>query len=184
MTRLQLWHKNTVSIDLIYKLNFSNLHEVNCLKNLVLKSTVNSSVSEPKDIIFALIVLELLSNQKAKVLRTRKSTAAFKTRKFVPISSKVTIRSKNLYDFLDFLICIALPKLSQFKELNKNNLVASQKSLSVGLTNLTMFPQLSKESERLPKNLGLTITFNSNAINKTNPKLLLLLSEFQMPVIL
>jgi|CoawatStandDraft_6_1074263.scaffolds.fasta_scaffold35706_3 large subunit ribosomal protein L5 len=184
MTRLQLWNKNTVSIDLIYKLNFLNLHEINCLKNIVLKSTVNSSISEPKDIIFGLVVLELLTNQKAKVLRTRKSIAAFKTRKFIPISSKVTIRSKNLYDFLDFLICIALPKLSQFKELNKNNLVTSQNSLSLGLANLTMFPQLSKESERLPKNMGLTITFNSDTVGKTTPKLLLFLGEFQMPVIL
>tara|TARA_B100000795_G_scaffold261930_1_gene239252 strand:+ start:897 stop:1451 length:555 start_codon:yes stop_codon:yes gene_type:complete len=183
MSRLQLWGKNTVSIDLIYKLNLSNLHEMNCLRSVVLKSTVNSSVGEPKDIVFGLVVLELLSNQKAKVLRTRKSIAAFKTRKFTPISSKVTIRSKNLHDFLDFLVCIVLPKLAQFKELNKNNLVTSRKSLSVGFANLAIFPQLSKESERLPRNVGLTVTFTSGSVSKTRPKLLLLLGEFQMPIV-
>jgi len=102
MSRLQLWYKNIVSVDLIYKLNPTNSHEIIKLKNITLKSTINTSVSEPKDIIFGLVILELLSNQKAEVLKTRKSIAAFKIRKSVPISSKVTIRSKNLYDYMDF----------------------------------------------------------------------------------
>jgi len=183
MNRLQIWHRNIVTVDLLYKLNSTNLHDITHLKNIILKSTINTSVLEPKDIIFGLVVLELLSNQKAKILKTRKSIAAFKTRKSIPISSKVTIRSKNLYNYIDFLICIALPKLSEFNSLNIKSVVNSKKSLSIGLSNLSMFPQLTKELEHLPKNIGLTITFNISLV-KSSWILLLLLGEFQVPVIL
>ena len=89
MNRLQVWNRNIVYSDLVYKLNPENLNGMIHLDDIVLKSTINTSVSEPKDIIFGLVALELLTNQKAKVSRTRKSIAAFKTRKFVPPHSSV-----------------------------------------------------------------------------------------------
>jgi len=183
MNRLQIWNKNIVSSDLIYKLNSKNLNNIISLNNIVLKSTINTSISDPKDIIFGLVALELLTNQKAKVSRTRKSIAAFKTRKFVPISSKVTLRKRNLYSCIDFLICIAFPKWTHIKELEKHSLVSARTSLSLGLPNFTMFPQLIKEYEQLPKEMGLTITMNStNVVNESD--LLMLLSHYQMPVTL
>ena len=69
MNRLEIWNKNIVSSDLIYKLNPKNLNNIICLNDVVLKSTINTSVSDPKDIIFGLVALELLTNQKAKVSR-------------------------------------------------------------------------------------------------------------------
>ncbi len=101
----------------------------------------------------------------------------------MPISTKVTLRKKNLYNYLDFFICIVLPRLPQLTEFEKNSVIKAKTSLSIGLPNLTIFPQLTKESEQLPKNMGLTLTINSNNI-KSNTSLLLFLSEFQMPVIL
>lgn len=181
MNRLKIWKKNIVSLDLLYKLNSKNIHNRVSIDNVNLKSTINTSVIEPKDIIFGLIVLELLTNQKAKVARTRKSIAAFKIRKFIPISSKVTVRNNNMYDFLDFLICVVLPRLPQFKEVDKKSIVISKTSLSLGLSNLNIFPQLAKESEQFPKNMGITITINVN-LNETDIEFLLLLSEFQIPV--
>jgi ribosomal protein L5 len=81
------------------------------------------------------------------------------------------------------LISVAFPKWTQLKELERRSLVNSKGSLSLGLSNLTMFPQLTKEYEQLPNDMGITITMNtSNAHNE--PELLLLLSEFQMPVII
>jgi len=183
MNRLQAWQKNIITVDLLYKLNSTNFHNITQLKNILLKSTVNTIILEPKDIIFGLVILQLLSNQKAKVLKTHKSVAAFKTRKSIPISSKVTMRSKNLYNYMDLLVCIVLPKLSDFNSLKVKSIVNSKKSLSMGVSNLSMFPQLTKELEHLPKNIGLTITFNINSV-KSNLILLLLLSEFQVPVIL
>lgn len=183
MNRLQIWNKNIVSSDLIYKLNSKNLNNIISLTNIVLKSTINTSISDPKDIIFGLVALELLTNQKAKISRTRKSIAAFKTRKFVPISSKVTLRKRKLYSCIDFLICVAFPKWTQIKELEKRSLVIAKTSLSLGLPNLTMFPQLIKEYEQLPKEMGLTVTMNStNVVNESD--LLMLLSQYQMPVTL
>ena len=183
MNRLKIWNKNVVTLDLLYKLNTKNIHSKVFIHNFDLKSTINTSVIEPKDIIFGLIVLELLTNQKAKVSRTRKSIAAFKIRKFIPISSKVTIRNNNLYNYLDFLVCVVLPRLPQFKELDKNSIVLSKTSLSIGLSNLNIFPQLAKESEQLPKNMGITITINVNS-NRDENELLLLLSYFQVPITL
>lgn len=182
MNRLQIWNKNIVYLDLVYKLNPENLSGMIHLDDIVLKSTLNTSVSEPKDIIFGLVALELLTNQKAKVSRTRKSIAAFKTRKFIPISSKVTMRKSRLYSYLDFLVSVAFPKWARLKELERKSLVSSKGSLSLGLSNLSMFPQLIKEYEQLPNDIGITITINTSS-SYNEPELLLLLSEFQMPVI-
>jgi len=179
--RLELWNKNVIIPDLIYKFNLRNIHEVTYLENIVLKSTLNSSVAEPRDIVFALVALELLSNQKAKVLRTRKSIAAFKTRKFIPISSKVTIRNKNLYFYLDFFVSVVLPKFPQLREFGKTSVVKSCNSISLGVSNLTTFLQLNKESEQLPKDMGMTVTLNSNEFNSKS-KFLVLLSQYQIPV--
>ena len=181
MNRLQIWNKNIVSPDLIYKFNSQNIHDIIYFENFVLKSCINTSVSESKDIIFGLISLELLTNQKARLLRTRKSIAAFKTRKFIPISSKTTIRKKNLYSYLDYFVCVVLPKLPQLKELEKGSLVHSRTSLSIGLTNLSIFPQLSKETEQLPKDMGITITINTSNV-KSSSDLLIYLGEFQIPI--
>lgn len=182
MNRLQIWNRNVVHPDLVYKLNPNNLNSMVKLDDMILKSTINTSVGEPKDVIFGLVALELLTNQKAKVSRTRKSIAAFKTRKFIPISSKVTMRKNRLYSYLDFLISVAFPKWPQLKELEKKSLVNSKKSLSLGLSNLTMFPQLTKEYEQLPNNMGITVTINTSSVHNES-SLLLLLSEFQVPVI-
>jgi len=183
MNRLYSWDKIVVSPDLIYKLNSRNVHDIVRLDNFVLKSTINTSINEPKDIIFGLVALELITDQKVKVSRTKKSVAAFKTRKFMPISSKVTIRHKSLYCYLDFFNFVVLPKWPQFKELTKSSLVNGKNSISLGLTHLSIFPQLTKESELLPKDMGLTVTINVKSVNRESD-LLLLLSEFQLPVTL
>ena len=182
-SRLQLWNKQVIIPDLVYKFNSKNIHDIIQLNDIVLKSTVNTTITDSKDIIFGLMILELLSNQRAKVTRIRKSIAAFKTRKSMPISSKVTMRNKNLYLFLDFFISVVLPKTTQFKELTKNSLVKSNTSVSIGLSNLTAFLQLNKESEQLPKDIGLTVTLNSREF-KSKYKLVVLLSQYQIPVIL
>ena len=131
--------------------------------------------------ILARALLEVLTNQKAKVLRTRKAVAAFNTKKFNAISSKVTVRGKTLHTFLWFLITVVLPRVSNFKELTRKSLTHDKNSLSLGLSNLALFPQLSKESEQLPKELGITITFN---LDPKDSNLLLLLSEYQIPVLI
>jgi large subunit ribosomal protein L5 len=181
--RFQLWNKYVVTPDLIYKLNSKNIHNIVGLKNIVLKSTINTTITDSKDILFGLVALELLSNQRAKVLRTRKSIAAFKTRKFMPISSKVTMRNKNLYSFLDFFVSVVLPRTSNIKELAKGSLVRSNASVNIGLSNLTTFLQLSKESEQLPKDVGITVTLNSNKAY-LDYELLLLLNQYQIPIIM
>ena len=101
----------------------------------------------------------------------------------MPISSKVTIRRKGLYCYLDFFNFVVLPKWPQFKELTKSSLVNDKNSLSLGLTHLSIFPQLTKESELLPKDMGLTVTMNTRSVSRESD-LLLLLSEFQFPVTL
>ena len=87
MNRLKLWEARIIKNDLVYKVGLKNIHAMMKLKTIVLKSTVNSTTSEPKDILYSLISLEVLTNQKAKVLRTRKPVAAFNTKKFNAISS-------------------------------------------------------------------------------------------------
>lgn len=182
MNRLKDWCDNVISLDMIYKSNLTNIHDCGRLSNVVLKTTINSSILQPKDVIFGLVLLELLSNQKAKLLRTKKSVAAFKTKKHAPISCQVIVRKTSLYEFLDLFVCVFLPKLPQIRELNKNLIVQSKNALSLGLTNLAIFPQLSKEFDHIPRDIGITITINFDSL-ENDSQLLCLLSQIQFPTI-
>ena len=93
------------------------------------------------------------------------------------------MRNKNLYSFLDFFVSVVLPRTSNIKELAKGSLVRSNASVNIGLSNLTTFLQLSKESEQLPKDVGITVTLNSNKAY-LDYELLLLLNQYQIPIIM
>jgi len=160
MNRLKSWHRQIVSKDLIYKLNSKNVFQIDRLNKIVLTCITNKAVEDSKNVAFVLVLLELLSSQKPRVVRAKKSVAAFKLRKFIPLGGKVTLRGKKMYNWLNILIFIIQPKLPEIIFL-KLNLKEKALVLNVGMTNILTFPQFVNENNHFIKDLGLTLTIES-----------------------
>jgi large subunit ribosomal protein L5 len=179
MYRLLSWYQQIISKDLIYKLNPTNVFKIDQLKKLALTCNTNIAVDDPKNVVFTLVLLELLCNQKSKIIRAKKSIAAFRLRQFVPLGSKITLRNKKIYYWLDLLFSVIQPKLPEVIFLNAN-LKEKMAFLGVGLPSVFVFPQLSQENNCFLKDLGLTLLL-VGSIDKKKENMVLLTSGFQAP---
>jgi large subunit ribosomal protein L5 len=179
MNRLKIWYNLTVSKDLIYKLNRKNILKIDHLNKLVLTCNTNDAVEDSKNVIFTLVLLELLANQKPKIIRAKKSVASFKLRKFSPLGAKVTLRNKKMYAWIDLFIFIIQPKLPEIILIHFD-LKKKTKIIGLGIPNVFGFPQLINENNIFGKEFGLTLTFESNSERKLST--ILLINGFQGPV--
>lgn len=172
MNRLHLWYENVFKKDFIYKYQTSSTYKIPTLKRVVL----NLNNNEIKYILSSINALELITNQKPVFYTAKKSIAAFKLRQGAVIGCKVSLRKKNMFDFLDLLIFLVLPKIASFygfSTLSVNSLI------SIGLPDLTSFPQINKYSERFQKQCGCTITFITSTFKLQDQTVLL--NSLQFP---
>ena len=171
MNRLQLWYEHISKKDFIYKCQTCSVYKIPSLNKIVL----NLNNNETKTILSSITAVELITNQKPIFYTAKKSIAAFKLRQGALIGCKVSLRKKQMFDFLDLLVFLVLPKISLFNGFKSSNFCVNS-NISLGLNDLTLFTQLNKYSERFPKQLGCTITFISNCKNQK-----ILLNNFQFP---
>jgi len=174
MNRLNLWYEQIFKKDCIYKKQISSIYEIPNLKKIVL----NLNNNETKYILSSITAVELVTNQKPVFYTAKKSIAAFKLRQGSLIGCKVSLRKKHMFDFLELLIFLVLPKIPNFVGFYNSNL-KNNYILSVGLNDLTFFLQISKYSERFQKQCGCTITFVTNTTNYNKQNFLL--TSFQLP---
>lgn len=169
--RLQLWYECISKKDFIYKCQTFSVYKIPSLKQIV----VNLNNNETKAILSNINAIELITNQKPIFYTAKKSIAVFKLRQGALIGCKVSLRKKQMFDFLDLLIFLVFPKIPSF---NGFKLLKSSTNpiISLGLTDLTVFVQLNKYSERFQKQSGCTITFITGYKNQA-----LLLNSFQFP---
>jgi large subunit ribosomal protein L5 len=179
MNRLKAWYDLIVSKDLIYKLNSKSVFKIDRLNKLVLTCNTNDAVEDSKNVVFTLVLLELLANQKPKIIRAKKSVATFKLRKFSPLGAKVTLRNIKMYAWIDILIFIIQPKLSEIIFIHFD-LKEKTKIIGLGIPNIFWFPQLMQESHLFGKAFGLTLTVESNSKQKLST--ILLVNGFQAPI--
>jgi len=174
MNRLNLWYEKVFKKDFIYKSQANSTYKIPALKRIVL----NLNNNEIKYILSSINALELISNQKPVFYTAKKSMASFKLRQGAVIGCKLSLRKKNMFDFLDLLIFLVLPKIPNF---NGFNFSASNTNslISLGLPDLSVFPQINKYSERFQKQCGCTITLITNTFNPYNQ--VILLNSFQFP---
>ena len=181
MSRLHLWYRVVISQDLIYKLNSKNIFQINRLDKAVLTCNTNAVVEDSKNVVFVLVLLELLSNQKPQILRAKKSVAAFKLRKLTALGGKVTLRRKKMYNWIDLFFFVVQPKAQETKLLELNHKDNSF-ALNFGILSLASFPNLEFETNDFIKNLGFLVSFDS--CEKKKVSTVLLLNAFQVPTII
>ena len=176
MNRLREKYKNEIVNDLKSKYNYKSLMEVPKLEKIVINMGVGDGAVNSKLIDAAVNDLQVISGQKPVVTKAKKAIAGFKLREGQPIGCKVTLRGENMYNFLDKLINITLPRVRDFKGVS-NRAFDGRGNYTLGLTEQLIFPEI--EYDNVVKVRGMDIVFVTTA--KTDAEALDLLTGFGMP---
>ena len=176
MNRLKEKYEKTIVSDLMSKHNYKNVMEVPKLEKIVVNIGCGDATSNSKLLEGAMRDLEIITGQKPVATKAKKSIAGFKLRAGQAIGCKVTLRGENMYNFLDKLISITLPRVRDFRGIS-NKAFAGRGNYTLGLTEQLIFPEI--EYDDVVKVRGMDIVFVTSA--KTNAEALDLLKGFGMP---
>ena len=177
MARLKEKYTQEIKQNLQKKLGLKNVMEVPEIKKITLNMGVGEAVHDKKTIQKAVADLEKISGQKALVTRAKQSVASFKIREDMPIGAKVTLRRNRMYEFLDRLINVALPRVRDFRGLNRKSFDGNG-NYSLGIKEQIIFPEI--DYDKVDKIRGLDISITTTA--KNDKEGLELLKEFNFPI--
>ena len=163
--RLKTLYDKTIIDNLMSKLNFKNKHQAPRLKKIVLNMGLGEDASDGKKVKACLEDLSLITGQKAVITKFKKSISNFKTRKGQSAGIKVTLRSNIMYEFVDRLVNIALPRIKDFRGLKAEGIDKSG-NYSFGIKEHIIFPEVN--FDKVDKIRGLDITINISSTNKNH----------------
>ncbi len=176
MSWLKEYYEKEVVPKLKEKFGYKNIYEVPKLEKICINMGLGEAVQNPKLIDQALEELAVITGQKPKVCRARKSIAGFKLRKGMPIGVMVTLRKGRMYDFLARLIHIALPRVRDFRGLSRSGF-DGRGNYTLGITDHTIFPEV--DTNKVERIKGMSITIVTTA--ETDEEAYELLKELGMP---
>ena len=174
--RLQKLYKDEIVSSLMKELNLSNIMQVPKLDKIVVNMGIGEAVSNPKLIDTAIAELAQITGQQPVARAARKSEAGFKLREGQKIGAKVTLRKEKMYEFLDRLISITLPRVRDFEGVSPKGF-DGRGNYTLGLREQIVFPEI--EIDKVDKIFGLGITIVSTAQNDEQGRALL--KAFGMP---
>jgi len=164
MARLKKYYQTQLREELKNKLGLKNVFEVPKITKIVVNMGVGEAASDSKKIESATIDLTTITGQKPMVTKAKKSIAGFKLRKGVNIGCKVTLRKDRMYEFLDRLIYIALPRVRDFKGLSKNSFDRSG-NFSLGIKEQIIFPEINYDKIDKVRGMDVSIVTSTNDKN-------------------
>ena len=176
MSRLQEQYKSEISKKIFDKHECKNIHEVPKIKKIVLNLGLGEAKDDAKIIDKAQEELSLIAGQKAIKTKAKKAIAGFKIRAGMPLGVSVTLRNKIMYEFLDRLINIAMPRIRDFRGLETTSFDGNG-NYSFGIKEQIIFPEINYD--KIDKVRGLNITICTTA--KNNEDSLELLKNLNMP---
>ena len=176
MSNLKELYNKEITASLIKEYNYSSKMEVPKLEKIVVNMGVGDGAHDTKFIEAAVKDLEAITGQKPVVTKARKSIAGFKLREGQPIGCKVTLRGENMYNFMDKLIKLALPRVRDFRGISKTAF-DGRGNYALGIKEQLIFPEINYDE--VVKVTGMDIVFVTTA--KTNEEALHLLNAFGLP---
>jgi large subunit ribosomal protein L5 len=176
MARLLQKYNAEIVPALKEQLSVKNTHAVPKLEKIVISMGVGEAVQDRKRLDSAVEHLTILSGQKAEICRAKKSVSGFRLREGMPIGCRVTLRGKRMYEFLDRLITLALPRVRDFRGISPKGF-DGRGNYSCGLQEQLVFPEVDPETVNQPQ--GMNIAFVTSA--KDNDSGRALLTAFGMP---
>ena len=176
MARLQDYYKETVVQELTKKFGYKTRMEVPRITKITLNMGVGEAVADKKILEAAVGDMTKIVGQKPVITKARKSIAGFKIRDGYPIGCKVTLRRERMYEFLDRLITIALPRVRDFRGINGKSF-DGRGNYSMGVREQIIFPEI--EYDKIDALRGMNITITTTA--KTDEEARALLAAFKFP---
>ncbi|MCD2450084.1 50S ribosomal protein L5 [Methylicorpusculum oleiharenae] len=176
MARLETVYKEKVLPALMEQYNYKSVMEVPRITKITLNMGVGEAVADKKILQSAVGDMQKISGQKPIVTLARKSIAGFKIRDDMPIGCKVTLRSARMYEFLDRLISISIPRIRDFRGMSSKSF-DGRGNYSMGVKEQIIFPEI--DYDKIDALRGLDITITTTA--KTNEEGLALLKLFNFP---
>jgi large subunit ribosomal protein L5 len=176
VARLQETYRNEIRKSLQEKFNYKNPMQVPRLEKIVLNMGLSDAVADSKVVKGAVEEMALIAGQAPVVTRARKSIAGFKLREGMPIGVKVTLRGKHMYEFLDRLVNIAMPRIRDFRGISPKSF-DGRGNYNMGLKEQLIFPEISYD--KVDKVRGMDISISTTA--NSNEEALALLEGFNLP---
>ena len=176
MNRLEQKYKETVISAMMEKFGYKNVMEVPRVEKVVINIGVGDAIQNAKALEDSVKVLEQITGQKAVVTKAKKSIANFKLRAGMPIGCKVTLRSEKMYDFLDKLMNISLPRVRDFRGVSDTSF-DGRGNYTLGVKEQLIFPEI--DYDKVSKIRGMDVVIVTTA--KTNDEAKALLTDLGMP---
>ncbi|MCD0460269.1 50S ribosomal protein L5 [Roseiconus lacunae] len=174
--RLQAAYEDTIRGKLTEQFGYSNPHQVPRMEKITLNMGVGQAIGDKKILDFAVDAMTQISGQKPVITTARKSIAGFKLREGMPIGCMVTMRRQRMYEFMDRLVAIVLPRVRDFRGISRKAFDGNG-NYTLGLTEQLVFPELNPDKFTRPQ--GMNLTFVTSA--KTNDEARTLLEMMGMP---
>ena len=176
MARLQEFYKEKVVPQLIEKFGYKSVMEVPRITKITLNMGVSEAVADKKVIEHAVGDLTKIAGQKPVITKTKKAIAGFKIRENYPIGCMVTLRGQRMYEFLDRLVAVALPRVRDFRGIS-GRAFDGRGNYNIGVKEQIIFPEI--EYDKIDALRGLNISITTSA--KTDEEAKALLTAFSFP---
>ena len=172
---LKKMYKEQVVPALVKEFNYSSVMQVPVLEKIVINQGLGQAIGDKKILETAIEELTKITGQRAVTTRSKKDISNFKLRKGMPIGARVTLRQNKMYEFLERLVAVALPRIRDFKGINDK--FDGQGNYTLGITEQIIFPEI--DIDKINKILGMEITCVTTA--KTDEEAYALLKQFGLP---
>jgi len=175
-SRLQKIYNEEIKISLLKKMKYKSSMEVPCITKITINVGLGEAVKDKKVVEQAIGDIEKISGQKPVITKAKKSIAAFSLREGMPIGCKVTLRKNKMYEFLDRLITVAIPRIRDFRGFSVKSF-DGRGNYTLGIKEQIIFPEI--DYEKIDSVRGLDISITTSAKNDDEARLLL--EEFNFP---
>ncbi|SOC39118.1 50S ribosomal protein L5 [Ureibacillus acetophenoni] len=176
MSRLKEKYSKEVSPALMSKFNYKSIMQVPKVEKIVINMGVGDAVQNSKALDAAVEELTIITGQKPVVTKAKKSIAGFRLREGMPIGAKVTLRGDRMYDFLDKLIAIALPRVRDFRGVSKKAF-DGRGNYTLGVKEQLIFPEIDYDKVSKVRGMDIVIVTTANSDEEARE----LLTQFGMP---
>jgi large subunit ribosomal protein L5 len=168
--RFKELYYGTVRDELQKKFEYKNVHQIPKIEKIVVNMGVGEAATDSKAIDGAVADLRTITGQQPIVTRARKSIATFKLRQGMPIGAKVTLRGDRMWEFLDRLICVAIPRIRDFRGISSKSF-DGRGNFSMGVSEQLIFPEI--DYDKVDRTRGMDITIVTTATTNEEGKALL-----------
>lgn len=176
MNRLKEKYLKEVVPSLMEKFNYKSVMQVPKVEKIVVNMGVGDAVQNPKNLDMAVEELSLITGQKPVVTRAKKSIAGFRLREGMPIGCKVTLRGERMYDFLDKLVSVSLPRVRDFRGVSKNAF-DGRGNYTLGIKEQLIFPEIDYDKVSKVRGMDIVIVTTANTDEESRE----LLAQLGMP---